>query len=63
VIAHGSGVRTRYAHLSRVAVKLGERVSTGSTIGFVGSSGESTGPHLHFEVTVRGANVDPLSAF
>jgi murein DD-endopeptidase MepM/ murein hydrolase activator NlpD len=63
VIAHGSGVRTRYAHLSRVAVKLGERVNTGSTIGFVGSSGESTGPHLHFEVTVRGASVDPLSAF
>ena len=51
VIAHGSGVRTRYAHLSRVAVKLGERVSTGSTVGFVGSTGESTGPHLHFEVT------------
>jgi murein DD-endopeptidase MepM/ murein hydrolase activator NlpD len=62
VIAHGSGVRTRYAHLARVAVRGGERVSTGSTIGFVGSSGESTGPHLHFEVTVRGANVDPLSA-
>ena len=62
VIAHGSGVRTRYAHLSRVAVKVGERVGTGSTIGFVGATGESTGPHLHFEVTVRGANVDPLSA-
>jgi murein DD-endopeptidase MepM/ murein hydrolase activator NlpD len=62
VIAHGSGVRTRYAHLSRVAVKRGQRVGTGSTIGFVGSSGESTGPHLHFEVTVRGASVDPLSA-
>ena len=62
VIAHGSGVRTRYAHLSRIAVKLGERVGTGSTIGFVGSTGGSTGPHLHFEVTVRGANVDPLSA-
>jgi murein DD-endopeptidase MepM/ murein hydrolase activator NlpD len=62
VIAHGSRVRTLYAHLSRVAVKRGQRVGTGSTIGFVGSSGESTGPHLHFEVTVRGANVDPLSA-
>jgi murein DD-endopeptidase MepM/ murein hydrolase activator NlpD len=62
VIAHGSGVRTRYAHLSRVAVELGEKVATSSTIGFVGSTGESTGPHLHFEVTVRGANVDPLSA-
>lgn len=63
VIAHGSGVRTRYAHLSRVAVKLGESVSTGSTVGYVGATGESTGPHLHFEVIVRGANVDPLSTF
>jgi murein DD-endopeptidase MepM/ murein hydrolase activator NlpD len=62
VIAHGGGVRTRYAHLSRVAVKVGESVRTGSTIGLVGSTGESTGPHLHFEVTVRGATVDPLSA-
>jgi murein DD-endopeptidase MepM/ murein hydrolase activator NlpD len=63
VIAHGRGVRTRYAHLSRVAVERGQRVGTGSTVGFVGSSGESTGPHLHFEVTVRGATVDPLSTF
>jgi murein DD-endopeptidase MepM/ murein hydrolase activator NlpD len=63
VIAHGNGVRTRYAHLSRVAVDLGESVATGSTIGFVGATGRATGPHLHFEVTVRGANVDPLSAF
>jgi murein DD-endopeptidase MepM/ murein hydrolase activator NlpD len=62
VIAHGSGVRTRYAHLSRVAVKRGQQVSTGATIGFVGTTGESTGPHLHFELMVRGANVDPLSA-
>ena len=62
MIAHGGGVRTLYAHLSRMAVKLGRERRPGSTIGFVGSSGESTGPHLHFEVTVRGANVDPLSA-
>jgi murein DD-endopeptidase MepM/ murein hydrolase activator NlpD len=62
VIAHGSGVRTRYAHLSRISVNLGETVGTGSTIGFVGSTGAATGPHLHFEVLVRGANVDPLSA-
>ena len=62
VIAHGNGVRTHYAHLSRVAVDLGESVGTGSTIGFVGATGRATGPHLHFEVTVRGANVDPLSA-
>ncbi|HEU5066322.1 MAG TPA: peptidoglycan-binding protein [Gaiellaceae bacterium] len=62
VIAHGSGVRTLYAHLSRMAVKPGENVAAGSTIGFVGASGRATGPHLHFELTVRGANVDPLSA-
>jgi murein DD-endopeptidase MepM/ murein hydrolase activator NlpD len=63
VIAHGNGVRTRYAHLSRVAVKLGQSVGAGSTIGFVGATGTATGPHLHFEVVVRGASVDPLSAF
>jgi murein DD-endopeptidase MepM/ murein hydrolase activator NlpD len=63
VIAHGSGVRTFYAHLSRLAVKLGKNVGARSTLGFVGASGRVTGPHLHFEVTVRGANVDPLSTF
>jgi murein DD-endopeptidase MepM/ murein hydrolase activator NlpD len=63
VIAHGSGVRTLYAHLSRMSVKPGKSVGTGSTIGYVGASGRATGPHLHFEVTVRGANVDPLSTF
>ena len=63
VIAHGSGVRTIYAHLSRMAVKPGKDVGAGSTIGFVGASGRATGPHLHFEVMVRGANVDPLSTF
>jgi murein DD-endopeptidase MepM/ murein hydrolase activator NlpD len=63
VVAHRHGVRTRYAHLSRIDVQVGQRVSTGSTIGLVGSTGEATGPHLHFEVVVRGANVDPLAAF
>jgi murein DD-endopeptidase MepM/ murein hydrolase activator NlpD len=62
LVAHGNGVRTRYAHLSRIAVHLGERVTTGSTLGRVGATGEATGPHLHFEVLLRGANVDPLSA-
>jgi murein DD-endopeptidase MepM/ murein hydrolase activator NlpD len=62
VIAHGAGVRTLYAHLSSVAVRSGRRVRGGTRIGGVGSTGASTGPHLHFEVTSRGANVDPLRA-
>jgi peptidoglycan hydrolase-like protein with peptidoglycan-binding domain len=62
VLAHGSGVRTLYAHLSRIDVSVGERVAQGQLIGLVGSTGRSTGPHLHFEVYVRGAAVDPLSA-
>jgi murein DD-endopeptidase MepM/ murein hydrolase activator NlpD len=62
VIAHGSGVRTMYAHLSRVSVRVGQRVAAGTRVGRVGSSGNSTGPHLHFEVRVRGAAVDPLTA-
>jgi murein DD-endopeptidase MepM/ murein hydrolase activator NlpD len=62
VVAHGRGVRTRYAHLSRIVVQVGQRVAAGSTVGRVGATGEATGPHLHFEVLVRGANVDPLTA-
>lgn len=62
VIAHGSGVRTLFAHLSRVDVTVGQRVSAGQTVGLVGSTGRSTGPHLHFEVLVRGAAVDPRGA-
>ena len=63
VVAHGQGIRTRYAHLSRIEVRLGQRVAVGSTVGLVGATGEASGPHLHFEVLVRGANVDPLTAF
>ena len=59
-IAHGAGVRTLYAHLSRVDVRVGDRVATGAQVGLVGSTGHSTGPHVHFEVRVRGAAVDPL---
>ncbi|MGH3130522.1 MAG: peptidoglycan-binding protein [Gaiellaceae bacterium] len=61
-IAHARGVRTLYAHLSRVDVHVGERVGAGYQVGLVGASGTSTGPHLHFEVRVRGAAVDPLTA-
>ncbi len=61
-IAHRQGVRSIYAHLSRVLVSVGERVRQGQIIGRVGATGDATGPHLHFEVRLRGAAVDPLSA-
>jgi murein DD-endopeptidase MepM/ murein hydrolase activator NlpD len=63
VVKHRSGVRTLYAHLSRIDVKHGQRVSAGRPVGLIGATGSATGPHLHFEVLVRGAAVDPLSAF
>jgi murein DD-endopeptidase MepM/ murein hydrolase activator NlpD len=62
VLAHGSGVRTFYAHLSRIDVRLGQSIATGSTVGLVGATGQATGPHLHFEVRLRGAAVDPATA-
>jgi len=62
IIAHSGGVtRTLYAHLSRVTVSVGQQVGVGQQIGRVGSTGKSSGPHLHFEVRLRGAAVDPLS--
>jgi murein DD-endopeptidase MepM/ murein hydrolase activator NlpD len=61
-IAHGNGVQTLYAHLSRVGVRVGQHVATGRRIGRLGASGRATGPHLHFEVRLRGAAVDPLTA-
>jgi murein DD-endopeptidase MepM/ murein hydrolase activator NlpD len=59
-IAHSSGTHTLYAHLSRMGVQVGQRVVTGQRIGRIGASGRATGPHLHFEVRLRGAAVDPL---
>ncbi len=61
-IEHADGVRTMYAHLSRVEVGLAQRVATGALIGRVGATGDATGPHLHLEVRLRGAAVDPLPA-
>jgi len=59
IIDHGNGLATLYAHQSRMAVSAGARVSTGDVIGYVGSTGASTGPHLHFEVRAGGTPVDP----
>ena len=59
-IDHGRGVKTRYAHLARIDARVGMRVRAGRRVGLVGSTGHSTGPHLHFEVRVRTAAVDPL---
>ncbi len=58
-IDHGGGYTTRYAHMSRIAVSVGDRVQTGSVLGRVGSTGRSTGPHLHYEVRRQGAAIDP----
>ncbi|HET9630370.1 MAG TPA: M23 family metallopeptidase [Novosphingobium sp.] len=60
VIDHGGGVQTRYGHLSRIAVRVGEHVEPGALLGAVGSTGLSTGPHLHYEVRVNGAAINPL---
>jgi murein DD-endopeptidase MepM/ murein hydrolase activator NlpD len=61
-IDHGSGVVTRYAHLSRIEVKDGQVVTAGDRIGRIGSTGRTTGPHLHFEVRLFGRSVDPNTA-
>ncbi len=58
-VDHGNGIQTRFAHLSKLLVKEGQQVEPGDRIGSVGSTGRSTGPHLHYEVRVRGKAVDP----
>ena len=61
VIDHGNGLQTLYGHLSRIFVKPGNVVTRGAVIGNMGSTGNSTGPHLHFEVIKRGVRVNPRS--
>ncbi|WP_240769154.1 DUF5930 domain-containing protein [Paracoccus liaowanqingii] len=60
-ISHELGTETRYAHLNRIHVKVGDRVSQGERIGDMGNTGRSTGPHLHYEVRMNGRAVDPMS--
>ena len=62
-LKHELGASTLYAHLSAILVQPGEKVAAGQPLGRVGATGAATGPHLHFEVRVRGAAVDPLPAF
>lgn len=59
-VDHGYGVHTRYAHQSRIAVVMGQNLKRGDKIGYVGSTGLATGPHLHYEVIVDGRPTDPL---
>lgn len=60
-IKHPSGHETRFAHLSKIAVRRGQVVLKGDLIGLVGSTGRSTGPHLHYEVRLRGKALDPAT--
>ena len=62
ILAHTHGVTTYYAHLSRILVIVDQRLGEGDTLGRVGHTGDATGPHLHFEVRLRGASIDPLPA-
>jgi murein DD-endopeptidase MepM/ murein hydrolase activator NlpD len=59
-IEHGANLQTRFAHMSDIAVKAGSRVKKGDIIGYVGTTGRSTGPHLHYEVRIDGQAVNPV---
>jgi len=63
IINHGFGYKTIYAHLDRFNVRVGQRVSRGDVIGFVGSTGASVAPHLHYEVELNGTKVDPSNYY
>lgn len=62
-IDHGYGYVTLYGHLSRVKVRPGQKVKRGDVIGYVGNTGKSTGPHLHYEVFKNGENQNPINYY
>ena len=63
LIDHGNGTMSLYAHMTNYIVSVGQRVNQGETIGYIGSTGWSTGPHLHYEIRVNGSCVDPMSYY
>ena len=63
IVEHANGMQTRYAHLSRISVAAGQQVQKGQIVGLVGSTGRSTGPHLHFELRQDGRPVDPIAVY
>ena len=60
IIDHGNGMKTYYAHMSKVQVKVGDKVNKGDLLGLSGATGRVTGPHLHFEVRIDGVQKDPM---
>jgi len=63
IVDHGGGYTTLYGHCSKLAVKVGDMVKAGDVVGYVGSTGWSTGPHLHFEVRINGESTDPMQFY
>ena len=61
VISHSNGVQTYYGHCSKLLVSAGQKISAGQVIAKVGSTGRSTGPHLHFEIRINGSSINPQS--
>ena len=60
-IDHGNDIKSVYGHLSKIGVAVGQRIVAGATLGFTGNSGRSSGPHLHYEILVKGQAVNPRS--